>query len=60
MIETTLINYGGIGILALVMIVYNNRLMKRLDDREEKLAQVVVNNTVIMGEVRELLKRYNR
>lgn len=58
MIETTLINYGGIGILAAVMIFQNHRLTKKQDAREEKLAQVVANNTIVMAEVREVLRRF--
>lgn len=58
MIEATLINYGGIGILAAVMIFQNHRLMKKQDAREEKLAQVVANNTIVLTEIRELMRRY--
>ncbi len=56
MIEETLISYGGIGVLAVVMILQNNRLMKKADARELQLAQVVANNTIALTRVTETMR----
>ena len=57
MIEEALYGYGGVGILALVLIVQNQRLMKKQDEREKKLAEVVENNTKALAIFTEVMKR---
>ncbi len=57
MIEEALYGYGGVGILALVLIVQNQRLMKKQDERENKLAEVVENNTKALAIFTEVMKR---
>ena len=47
--EELLLSYGGVGILALVLILQNQRLMKKQDCREKKLAEVIENNTRMMA-----------
>lgn len=49
MIDEILISYGGVGVLALVLIIQNQRLMHKQDKREERLASVVENNTKMMA-----------
>ena len=56
MIEEALYGYGGVGILALVLIVQNQRLMKKQDEREKKLAEVVENNTKALAIFTEVMK----
>ena len=60
MIEEHLINFGGIGILALVLLIYNYRLLRKADEREMKLAQVVANNTIALTQVGEVMRRCNK
>ena len=55
MIEEVLLQYGVLGVFVIILISYNQRLMKKTDLREEALAQVVKNNTEVMGQVKQAI-----
>lgn len=64
MIEDVLISYGGIGVLAFVMIYFNIRADKKAERLEEnhrqtidKLSQVVANNTIALAQLRDSIVR---
>jgi len=60
MIEETLINYGGLGILSFILIGYNKFLINRQMEREKILSDVVTNNTKALGQISELIRKCSK
>ena len=62
-IDTTILDFGGIGVLALTMIYFSVRAEKRITQIEdlhqatiEKLSQIVVNNTIAITQITDVIK----
>ena len=57
MIEELFLNYGPLGIMVFVLVIYNQKLIKKRDEVEKKLFEIIDKNTFILGEIKEFMEQ---
>lgn len=60
MIEETLLQYGALGVLILLLILQLRNQQQKDDERQNRLISVIENNTIAMTKTYQVIKKCRR